>query len=234
MTFVYIYFSWVSEADESWVSCSPGSACLSFTRGRLTRTKWQNLLMAVWLVCVSPPICQTENKNIQSRKCRNELTQSEVGNVLNIQLTALTELTSTAAEDVYSGNSFFSFSSLLARSGACPQLRQTGNVSSNNFSFSPSKWNGLGKKYYYQITITFPNSIRRKFGQFKSHWPQSVALRWSEDAKMATVSPHLRAETGNIRTHSTDLNYFLQSHSQLPGCIQPVGNRNIFSNYIKI
>ena len=124
MTFVYIYFSGVSQADEVWVSCSPGSACLSFTRGRLTRTKWQNLLMAVWLVCVSPPICQTENKNIQSRKCRNELTQSEVGNVLNIQLTALTELTSTAAEDVYSGNSFF-FHFLLSSQGLGMSPAQT-------------------------------------------------------------------------------------------------------------
>ena len=118
MTFVCIDFSGLSPgpADERSVSWSPGSACLSFTRGRLTRTKWQNLLMAVWPVCVSPPICQTENKNIQSRKCRNELTQSEVGNVLNIQLTALTELTSTAAEDVYSGKSFF-FHFLLSLQG---------------------------------------------------------------------------------------------------------------------
>ena len=50
------------------------------------------------------------------------------------------------------------------------------------FLFSPLNCHDSDKKYYFQITITFPNSIKGKFGQFKSRWPHCVALTWSEDA----------------------------------------------------
>ena len=95
----------------------------------------------------------------------------------------------------------------------------TGNVSSNIFSFSPLNCYDLDEKYYFQITITFPNSIKGKLGQFKSHWPQCVVLTWSELGPWLGMQRSVRifmTNKNHCSDHRTDLNYFLRSHSQLP------------------